>query len=135
MNFTGAQKAITECFLPALFRDILDEKDDVRLLLCGLPVMHAGMALSDPTKSAPSNYEASTCVNTHLIAALKGNEDFSARDHVETVKEVRTKLKGLKKATDDLVLKSVLSKQSCDSAVQCSAVQCSAVQCTCNVHM
>ncbi|WP_288993061.1 hypothetical protein, partial [uncultured Marinobacter sp.] len=78
-NFTDVQKAITECFLPALFRDILDEKDDVRLLLCGLPVKHAGMALPDPTKSAPSNYEASTCVNTHLIAALKGTVDFSAR--------------------------------------------------------
>jgi hypothetical protein len=29
-SFTDFQKAITESFLPALFRDNLDEKDDVR---------------------------------------------------------------------------------------------------------
>jgi hypothetical protein len=43
-SFTDVQKAITECFLPALFRDNLDEKEDIRLLLCGLPVKHAGLA-------------------------------------------------------------------------------------------
>jgi hypothetical protein len=38
----------------------LDEKNDVRLLLCGLPAKHASLALPDPTKLAPSNYKAST---------------------------------------------------------------------------
>ncbi len=113
-SFTDVQKAITECFLPALFRDTLDEKDDVRLLLCGLPVKHAGLALPDPTKSAPSNYEASTCVNTHIIAALKVIEKFSALTHVTTITEVKTEYTSRKKATNDSALKSILSKQPPD---------------------
>jgi hypothetical protein len=72
------------------------------------------MALPDPTKSAPSNYEASTCVNTHIIDALKGTEPISALIHVATIKEVRTELTGRKNATDDSALKSVLSKKPCD---------------------
>jgi hypothetical protein len=87
----------------------LNEKDDVRLQLCGLPVKQAGLALPIPTKSAPSNYEASTCVNTDLIAALKGIEVFSALTHLATIKEARTELTGRKKATDELVLKAVIS--------------------------
>lgn len=47
-EFTNVQKAITECFLSALFRDYLDENDNVRLLLYSLPVEHADMALPDP---------------------------------------------------------------------------------------
>jgi hypothetical protein len=72
------------------------------------------MAIPDPTKSAPSNYEASTCVNTHIIAALKGTEPFSALIHVATIKEVRTELTGRKKAIDGSALKAVLSKKPCD---------------------
>jgi hypothetical protein len=44
------------------------------------PVKHAGMALPDHA-SAKSNYEASTLVNVHLLAALKGNEEFHSADH------------------------------------------------------
>jgi hypothetical protein len=43
-SLTLVQKAIAESFIPALFRDTLKEKDDVRLQLCGLPVKHAGLA-------------------------------------------------------------------------------------------
>jgi hypothetical protein len=111
-SFTPLQKAISEDFLPALFRDTLNEKDDVRLKLCCLPVKQAGLALPDPTKSAPSNYEASTCVNSHLIAALKGTEVFSSLTHVVTIKEVRSELAGRKKASDELILKSILSTVS-----------------------
>jgi hypothetical protein len=42
-------------------------------------VKHAGMALPDPIASAKSNYEGSTLVNVHLLAALKGNEVFRSR--------------------------------------------------------
>jgi hypothetical protein len=72
-------------------------------------VKQAGLALPDPTKSAPSNYEASTCANSHLIAALKGNEDFSALTHVITTKEVRSELAGRKTVSDGLILAAILS--------------------------
>jgi hypothetical protein len=108
-SFTPLQKAITEDFVPALFRDTLTEKDDVCLQLYCLTVKQAGLALPDPTKSAPSKYEASTCVNSHLIAALKCIEDISALTHVVTIKEVRSELVGRKKVSDGLILTSILS--------------------------
>jgi hypothetical protein len=100
-SFTPLQKAITEDFLPALFRDTLMEKDYVHLQLYCRPVKQAGLALSDTIKLAPSNYEVSTCVYSHLIATLKGTEVFSALTHVVTIKEVRNELTGRKKATDE----------------------------------
>jgi hypothetical protein len=78
--FTDVDRAISQIFLPALFGDDFDE-DDYRLRLGGLPVKHAGMALPDPIASAKSNYEASTLVNVHLLAALKGNEVFRSAEH------------------------------------------------------
>jgi hypothetical protein len=72
-------------FLPALFAILRREKDGVRLLQS--PMKHAGMALVNPTKSAPSN-EARTCLNTHLIAALGGVEPFR-RLSMLLIKEIR----------------------------------------------
>jgi predicted secreted Zn-dependent protease len=77
-------------------------------------VKHAGMALPDPIASAKSNYEASTLVNVHLLAALKGNEEFHSADHKAISREVRSELKVRKKAKDDSGLKSILSKVQCD---------------------
>jgi hypothetical protein len=88
--------------------------DDPRPRLAGLPVKHAGMALPDPIASAKSNYEASTLVNVHLLAALKGNEEFHSADHKAISREVRSELKVRKKAKDDSELKSILSKVQCD---------------------
>jgi hypothetical protein len=108
------QFEITECFLPALFRDTLDGKDDVRLLLHGLPVKHAGMAIPDPTKSAKSNYEASSLVTSHLFAALTGSKAFRSQEHVAVMTDVKSEVKSRKQTTDDRTLKSILSKLPCD---------------------
>jgi hypothetical protein len=115
-NFTDVQKAITECFLPALFRDTLDGKDDVRLLLHGLPVKHACMAIPDPTKSAKSNHEASSLVISHLFAALTGSKDFRSQEHVAVGRDVKSEVKSRKQTTDDKTLKSILSKLPCDTS-------------------
>jgi hypothetical protein len=113
-EFAAVQKAISEIFLPALCRDTL-EKDDVRLLLQGLPVKHAGMALPDPTKSAESNYEASVLFASHLLAALRGTEVFRSSEHVAVIQAVRSELTTRKKKTNDTALHSVLSKLPCDT--------------------
>jgi hypothetical protein len=70
------------------------------LVVSRSPVKHAGMALPD-LASAKSNYEASTLVNVHLLAALKGNEEFHSADHKAISREVRSELKVRKKAKDD----------------------------------
>ena len=46
-----------------------------------LPVKKAGLDLSDPTKTAPENWTASFVVTGHLIAALRGQEEFRMADH------------------------------------------------------
>ena len=109
-EFTDVQKAISECFLPALCSDTLDEKEDVRLLLQSLPVKHAGLALPDPTKSAKSNYEASILVNSHLLAALRGTEEFRSTDHVAVIKACRSELTSRRKTINDSALRTVISK-------------------------
>jgi hypothetical protein len=111
--FTDVEKAISQSFLPAVFGDVFDD-DDPRLRLAGLPVKHAGMALPDPIKSAKTNYEASTLVNVHLLAALKGNEVFRSVDHKTASREVKSELKTRKKAKDDSELNSIVSKLPCD---------------------
>jgi hypothetical protein len=73
------------------------------------------MALQDPTASAKPNYEASTLVNVHLLAALKG-EVFCSADHKAVSREVRSELKTRKKAKDDSELKSILSHYRAISA-------------------
>jgi hypothetical protein len=100
----------------------LDEKEDVRLLLQGLPVKHAGMALPDPTKSAESNYEASVLVNSDILAALRGTEAFRSTEHVAVINAVRSELTSRKKKTNDAALHSVLAKLPATFAGQLSAV-------------
>jgi hypothetical protein len=76
----------------AMGETAFEEKNDVRLLLQGPPVKHAGMALPDPTKSAESNDEASVLVASHLLAALRGTEAFRSTEHVAVIKAVRSEL-------------------------------------------
>jgi hypothetical protein len=111
--FTDVEKAIYQSFLPALFGDDFDE-DDPRPRLAGLPAKHAGMALPDHIASAKSDYEASTLVNVHLLAALAGNENFHSADRKDASREVRSELKPRKKAKDDSELNSILSNLKCD---------------------
>jgi hypothetical protein len=77
-----------------------DLDDDHRRRHSRSPVKHCGMALQDPTASAKPNYEASTLVNVHLLAALKG-QVFCSADHKAVSREVRSELKTPKKAKDD----------------------------------
>jgi hypothetical protein len=107
-------KPVVAVAVAAMGETAFEEKDDVRLLLQGLPVKHAGLALSDPTKSAESNYEASVLVASHLLAALRGTEAFRSTEHVAVIKAVRSELTSRKKKTNDTALYSVLSKLPCD---------------------
>jgi hypothetical protein len=86
------QQVLKISFLP--LSRYLDENDIRRL--CEFSVKQSGLALPDPTKSS-SNYEASTCVNTHLIAALK--RTISALVHVATMREIRIEIASRKRLT------------------------------------
>ena len=46
-----------------------------------LPVKQAGLALSDPTKTAPETWTASCVITRHLVVALRVQEEFRMVDH------------------------------------------------------
>ena len=49
-----------------------------------------GLDLPDPMKTAPENWTTSFVVTGHLVAALRGWEDFWTADHSDCLQEVRT---------------------------------------------
>ena len=90
-NFKAVEEVIRTEFLPALFDATLDA-DDLVHQLAPLPVKLAGLAIQSPTQSAQSHYEASTLVNAHLIASIRGREKFRHAEHVRIQQCNRTEL-------------------------------------------
>jgi hypothetical protein len=90
--FRPVWNAISDGFLQSLFQDNIPS-NDYRVSICKLPVKYAGLALPNPTESAASNYENSCLRNSHLIAALRGNENFRHSNHLTTIREANAELK------------------------------------------
>ena len=110
--FGPIEEALANSFLPALFDEPMFGEDDPRRALATLPVKQAGLAIPDPTTTATANYEASTCVCTHLIQALKPDNDvtFSSETHTSTRAAVIAELKKRKEEEQEAQLESILSK-------------------------
>ena len=54
-----------------------------------LPVKQAGMDLLDLTLIDPENWTASYVITGHLVAALRGQEEFRTAEHAEFIREGR----------------------------------------------
>ena len=54
-----------------------------------LSVKQAGMALLDPTRTAPDNCQASCVITGHLVLALRGQVPFRTADHTACLRDVR----------------------------------------------
>ena len=77
--FGPVEEALREIFVPALYeglREGVTERGITPLLL-----KQAGMALSDPTQTAPENWTASCVITGHLVAALRGQVEFRTAHH------------------------------------------------------
>ena len=57
--------------------------------LTRLPVKQAGMALLDPTRTAPENWQASCVITGHLVSALRGQVPFRTADHATCLQDGR----------------------------------------------
>ena len=69
-TFGPVEKALRETFVPALFEGMGEGAPEQGVT--HLSVKQAGLALPDPTLTAPENW-APYCVNTgHLVASLRG---------------------------------------------------------------
>ena len=89
--FRLVEKLLWVSFMTALFQVVgegIPERGVTRL-----PVKQAHLALLDPTLKVPENWTASYVVTGLLVAALRGQEEFSTADHTiflrEGIKEVQ----------------------------------------------
>ena len=77
--FVLVEKALRETFVTDLFEG-LEERAPERGFT-RLPVKQAGLALPDPTQTAPENWTASCVITGHIVALLRGQVEFRTADH------------------------------------------------------
>lgn len=72
------------------------------------------MIIPNPVKSAEPNYKTSILASSHLLAAIRGVEEFRSADHASVMREVRSEVKTRNKAKNDKALNWIVSKLPCD---------------------
>ena len=78
-SFGPVETALNDTFVLALFeglREGVPERGVTRQT-----VKQAGLALSDPSQTAPENWTASYVITEHLVVALRGQVEFQTADH------------------------------------------------------
>ena len=78
--FGPVEGEIAKAFLPALFEGVGDGA--LGRAITRVPVKQAGMALPDPTRTAPENWQASCVITGHLVSVLWGQVPLQTADHV-----------------------------------------------------
>jgi hypothetical protein len=115
-KFSGVEQAILDDFLPALFDDKICETNKCHAL-AGLPVKHAGLALPNHTTLVDSNFEASTLVCSHLIAAFRGVKEFQLEEHESVQRSVQAELAARPKTQLNETLASIPTRLPCDTQI------------------
>ena len=85
--FGLVEEALKEISVLALYeglREGVPEQGITRL-----PVKQAGLALPDPTQTAPENWTASCVITGHLVAALRDQVEFRTAEHLDCLREGR----------------------------------------------
>ena len=85
--FIPVEQALREAFIKDLFQGRGEGTPGRGVTQ--LPVKQAGMALPDPTKTAPENWTASCVITGHLVAAIRGQEEFWTVDHSACLRKGR----------------------------------------------
>ena len=73
------EEALKDTYMPALFEGLREGVTE-QGVTC-LPVKQAGLALPDPSHTAPENWMASCVITRHLVAALRGQFEFQTAYH------------------------------------------------------
>ena len=90
--FGPVEEEIKTAFIPKLFHGVGDGAPG--RAITRLPVKQAGLALPDPTRTAPENWQASCVITGHLVSALRGKVTFRTADHAACLWDVRAAVKG-----------------------------------------
>jgi hypothetical protein len=112
--FFDVEAAITDIILPALYGETLKDCT-YRRNLSALPVKFTGLTLPDPSASSESNYETSTLVCSHILAAFRGTKSFSSADHQSLPKVVTAEIKAHRSDKQDSTLSTILLDLDCDT--------------------
>ena len=88
--FVPVDEALQEIFLTALFQGLGEGTPERGVT--GLHVTQSGLALPYPMNTSPENWTAPCVIIGHLVAALRGQEEFRTSDHSAFLQEGRTAL-------------------------------------------
>ena len=86
--FGPVEVVLKEILVPALFQSLREGFLD-RGVTC-LPVQQVGLALPNPSQTAPENWTASCVIIGHLVLALRGQVEFQTADHLACLRAGRT---------------------------------------------
>ena len=98
-EFRGIEKELHSTFLPALL-GLEEISDGLRALTC-LPVKQAGLALPNPCETIKSNHDASTLICSHLIASIRGSQDFCPLTHNKVLTDGKAELADRRQADNE----------------------------------
>ena len=86
-DFGPVKKALRYSFIPNLFQGIGEVISGRRVTY--LPVKQAGMPPPEPTLAEPDNWTAPCVIKVHIVAELRGQEEFRMEDHAKFSRERR----------------------------------------------
>ena len=85
--FGLVEEEIKTTFTPELFNGVGDGAPG--RAITRLPVKQAGLALPDPTRTSPDNWQASCVILGYLVSALRGQVTFRTADHAACLRDER----------------------------------------------
>ena len=77
-SFEPVEKTLKETLVPALFEGLREGVPE-QGVTC-LPVKQVGLALPDPSQTAPENWTVSCFITGHLVTAIRGQVEFRTAD-------------------------------------------------------
>ena len=89
--FGPVEEEIVTASLSELFKGVGDGAPGREITR--LPVKQAGLALPDPTRTAPDNWQVSCVITGHLVSALRGQVTFRTADHAACLRDGRASVR------------------------------------------
>ena len=83
--FGPVEMALKEIFVLALFQGLQEGVPEQGITF--LTVKQAGLALPDPSQTAPENWTASCVITGKLVASLRGQVKFRTADYLTCLLE------------------------------------------------
>ena len=87
MDFQAVEDELCYTFLPSLFQGSTSQIP--RSAITGLPFIHNGISLPNPTQTVGTNWTASCMITGNLVAALRETAKLRSGNHALLMEEGR----------------------------------------------